>query len=135
MSAARKGRAHPHQRDVHNEIPTLAANTMPSTEYSNKLQETLKRQLSNVTMKNHRRRINRILKCWKKEHDDYYCIGQYTIGTDNKIDPSKCFYNHFTNTMNCARLSIKFTLSFLLRNKKKSNKNQHPSMTHVNTKM
>ena len=48
MSAARKGHVHPHQRDVDDETPTLAANTMPSTAYSNKLKETLKRQLSNT---------------------------------------------------------------------------------------
>ena len=36
-------------------------------------------------------------------------------------DPSKYFYNHFTNDIRYARLNIKFVLSFLLYIKKKNN--------------
>ena len=75
MSAARKGCIHPYQRDFNGEIPILVAHTTPSEEYTINLQETLKKQLSDATRKDYRRRINRILKYWKDKHNDYYSIG------------------------------------------------------------
>ena len=113
MSAARKGRVYPHERDVNNETPMLAANAMPSA----------KKQLCDAIRKDQRRRINRMLKCQKKEYHDCYCEGQHAMSADNKIDPSKYFYDHFANDINYTRLNVKFASSFLLHNKKKINGN------------
>ena len=37
MLLVRKGHIHPHERDIDSEIPILAANTIPSEEYTSNL--------------------------------------------------------------------------------------------------
>ena len=58
MSAARKGHIYLYERDIDSKILILAANTMPSKEYTSNLQETLKKEIYNTIRKDYRRRIN-----------------------------------------------------------------------------
>ena len=109
------GRIHPSQREADDTTPILGADVQNLGEnFDENYNKTLDLGLDNLTRKDYRRRLKRIICYWEEHCPEYFEVGVRNIGAAERANARKYFFNRYDKDVIYSGLNVKFIISFMM---------------------
>ena len=114
------GRIHVHQRETDDSVPIIGSDIAIKENHAAAAQTTQAKGMKDKTRREHRSRLNHLIKFWSEEYEEYFERGTYVLTDAQKADASKYYFNN-DRDLRYQGLNVQMVIAFCSNKKKKEN--------------